>query len=112
MIINLDFVPVSVNCSYRNRGNKPYLSSCRREFQKKMMTALQNKEKIHGKVSLDIVFCFDDKRKRDLDNLLKPLIDCLKNVVIEDDCMIFSIKCEKVIGHEKCSTTIKITPIN
>ena len=62
-----------------------------------------------GPVSLDITFYFTDRRSRDLDNLLKPLIDGLKNVVIGDDSLIYRITCEKRLGQESNKTNIKIT---
>ena len=41
---------------------------------------------------------FKDKRKRDLDNYNKVLIDCLKNKLFEDDDQIYKLYMEKHIG--------------
>jgi Holliday junction resolvase len=107
--IELPFVPPSVNCCYRSIKSRIYLSSRLRDFQKKISAALHDKPNILGPVSLDITFYFTDKRSRDLDNLLKPLIDGLKNVVIEDDSLIYRITCEKRLGQESNKTIINIT---
>jgi len=74
-----------------------------------MIIELQDKPKILGPILLDIKFYFKDKRSRDLDNLLKPLIDALKDVVIEDDSNIYKITCEKLLGQEDNKTEIVIT---
>jgi len=108
LLIELDFLPPSTNCLYQQARNKIYLSSKVREFQKKMNIILDPFEKLTGKVALDITFCFPDSRKRDLDNLLKPLIDSLKHRVIEDDSKVYEITARKVDKCPDPKTTIII----
>ena len=47
---------------------------------------------------LTLILYFKDKRKRDLDNYNKVLIDCLKNRLFEDDDQIYQLYMEKYIG--------------
>lgn len=68
-------------------------------------------DKIKGKVRMELMFGFRDKRKRDLDNLNKPLIDAMKNIVIEDDDQIWELIMKKEIGLGKDYITIKIQPM-
>jgi crossover junction endodeoxyribonuclease RusA len=45
------------------------------------------------RLAVSIVACPPDRRKRDLDNLLKPLLDALAhNLVIEDDSLIDDLR--------------------
>jgi Holliday junction resolvase RusA-like endonuclease len=68
------------------------------------------KNKIHGKVSVSIDFMFKDKRKRDIDNQLKLVLDCMKDNVFEDDDMIYELKCTKTIGADKDNMVISVEP--
>jgi len=47
--------------------------------------------RIHGPVSITVMFGFADRRKRDLDNGLKALIDALKRRLIDDDDEVYRI---------------------
>ena len=42
-------------------------------------------KKIKGKFKLTLIADRPDKRRRDLDNLLKAALDCLNGIAIEDD---------------------------
>lgn len=79
------------------KGSSVFLSSKGREYREKLREKLPLM-KIEGKVKLQIIAFFKDKRKRDLDNINKPLIDALKNFVIEDDDQIFELIMKKHIG--------------
>lgn len=52
----------------------------------------QRPEAIKGRYRLTVVAIRPDQRRRDLDNLLKPISDLLKDCgVIEDDCLAQSV---------------------
>lgn len=55
-------------------------------------------------------FYFKDKRKRDLDNCLKPLLDILKNRVIEDDSQVEKITTRK-LSSDNNRIDIVIQPV-
>lgn len=64
--------------------------------------------KIHGVVQISMVFGFKGKRKRiDVDNLPKPFIDAIKNIIMDDDHLVKRIIAEKRIDQPtdyiKCS---------
>lgn len=47
-------------------------------------------------IKVNIIACPPDKRKRDLDNILKPILDILQHLrVIKDDALIVSLTIEK-----------------
>jgi len=98
LVIDLPFLPVSVNACYRASGKRVYKSKRLREFDKKMEAVLNGLDKIDGPVSLDVEFELKSKRKRDIDNLLKSLIDGLENRVIGDDSNIIKLSAIKYFG--------------
>ena len=54
---------------------------------------------------------FKDRRKRDCDNYTKSVIDSIKNILFEDDDMIYELIVRKQIGCEEDRTTLKVTSI-
>jgi len=64
-----------------------------------------------GKLQLDISVCMPDKRRRDIDNLLKPIFDVLGQYgVYEDDSQIVDLRIRSVEG-EKGSVNLTIKEI-
>lgn len=61
-----------------------------------------NTVKIEGNVQLLINCYYKDNRVRDIDNVLKPLIDCLKDVCFGDDSLIQKITIEKKLYTMDC----------
>ena len=97
-MIEIPIMACSVNKYYRSWQGRVLISKDGREFKKEVDLLLNNYEKILGKIKLTIILYFKDKRKRDLDNYNKVLIDCLKNKLFEDDDQIYQLYMEKHIG--------------
>jgi crossover junction endodeoxyribonuclease RusA len=97
-MIELPIMACSVNKYYRSWQGRVLISKDGREFKKEVDLLLNNYEKILGKIKLTLILHFKDKRKRDLDNYNKVLIDCLKNKLFEDDDQIYQLYMEKYIG--------------
>jgi len=97
-MIELPIMACSVNKYYRSWQGRVLISKDGREFKKEVDLLLNNYEKILGKIKLTLILHFKDKRKRDLDNYNKVLIDCLKNKLFEDDDQIYQLYMEKHIG--------------
>tara|TARA_B100000401_G_scaffold337809_1_gene236395 strand:- start:25 stop:402 length:378 start_codon:yes stop_codon:yes gene_type:complete len=97
-MIELPLMACSVNKYYRTFRGRVLISKDGREFKKEVDMLLNSFEKILGKIKLKLVLYFKDKRKRDLDNYNKVLIDCLKNRLFEDDDQIYQLYMEKHIG--------------
>ena len=97
--ILINCCPPSVNHSYRAYRGRVVLSKRAREFKEIVAENLPEEfVKITGKVKLDITFSFKDRRKRDIDNYLKVLLDSLKGLAFEDDDQIYELTVKKHIG--------------
>ena len=101
----------SVNKYYRSWKGRVLISKDGREFKKEIDLYLNNYEKIPGKIYLKLILHFKDKRKRDVDNYAKVLIDCLKNKLFEDDDQIYQLYMEKHIGTGYNQISIDITSL-
>ena len=97
-MIELPIMACSVNKYYRTWQGRVLISKDGRIFKNEIEMLLNSYKKILGKVKLTLILHFKDKRKRDLDNYNKVLIDCLKNRLFEDDDQIYQLYMEKHIG--------------
>ena len=102
----------SVNKYYRSWKGRVLISKDGKEFKNELELHLTNYQKILGKIKLNIILHFKDKRKRDVDNYAKVLIDCLKNKLFEDDDMIYKLYMEKHIGYGENKIEIYVNKID
>jgi crossover junction endodeoxyribonuclease RusA len=88
--ISLPFKPISVNQMYMIARKRMILTKIGREYKNKIVEYLKtlNLTPIEQKVNLTINVYFKSNRKRDLDNILKPLLDCLTGHLYVDDSQI------------------------
>jgi Holliday junction resolvase RusA-like endonuclease len=82
------------------RGGRVVISAEAREFKKTMASLLASLKvpMIRGPVSVHIVFDFQTRHKRDVDNFAKSVLDSLKGELFEDDSDIFDLRLQKNIG--------------
>ena len=85
--ITLPFPPTLNNCFENIRGGRRITQRYREWINEAFwMIKSQKPSKHEDEVSISIGFVAPDKRKRDLDNLIKPVLDILvKGQVIKDD---------------------------
>ncbi len=117
----LSFIPpskanrVKINTKVFSKSGKRYIVP--KDVSVKINRAIwelqiQNEEKklyFDRPVSVEIVFLLPDRRRRDLDNIMKTLGDCLVYAgIIEDDNLIFKQTLEKFIVKGKEGVVIKI----
>jgi crossover junction endodeoxyribonuclease RusA len=101
MLIEIDgILPVSVNAAYRTWRGRMLISKKGREFKKEIEEVLLagNYDKVIGEIEMTIEYFFKDKRCRDIDNYQKLLIDTMKDILFEDDKMIYKLNLIKHIG--------------
>ena len=81
--------PPSVNNYYRHVGQRVLISRAGRKYRMMCVSRLSGKAKMVGRVTLSIECYPPDKRRRDLDNILKCLQDSIVSAgVLEDDSQI------------------------
>ena len=110
-MIELSLMACSVNKYYRSWKGRVLISKDGKEFKKNIDLLLGDNQKVFGKIQLNLYLYFKDKRKRDVDNYAKVLIDCLKNRLFEDDDMIYKLYMEKFIGYGEDKICIEIIPL-
>ena len=87
IILNLPFPP-SVNTYYRRGAHTTYMSKGGREYKAKVADyiAESNSPKLgSARLRFEIVLWPKDKRKYDIDNRIKALLDSLQDAGVFDD---------------------------
>jgi crossover junction endodeoxyribonuclease RusA len=103
--------PPSINHYYRHVGNKVLISAEGREYRKRVnayfLGQLADGELVDpmaGKLSVTLSVHCPDKRRRDLDNVQKPLLDALQHAgTYADDSQIdwlLTERCDVVPGGQ------------
>lgn len=104
IILNLPFPP-SVNTYYRRGAHATYMSKGGREYKQKVAEYIveSNTPKLGAaRLSLEIVLWPKDKRKYDIDNRIKALLDSLQDAgVFDDDEQIDQINIYRGTGEIK-----------
>lgn len=65
-----------------------------------------------GPLAVTIDFYLPDRRRRDLDNLSKAVLDACNKVVWQDDTQIEALKLFKWFGRSEPGVTVTVMPIN
>ncbi|MGQ0285839.1 RusA family crossover junction endodeoxyribonuclease [Pasteurellaceae bacterium 22721_9_1] len=79
--------PPSVNTYWRHARGRHYISEKGKAYQSQVFLTCLGYLPFKKPVSIDVEVWLPDKRKRDLDNLWKVLLDSLVNAkIVDDDC--------------------------
>lgn len=98
--------PPSVNHywkSGRDRSGRPmrYLSTAAKDFKRVVGLMCGRRKAFSGRVGVKVLVWTPDRRMRDLDNLLKGLLDSITGAgVIIDDCQIDEIHMRREGVHK------------
>jgi len=73
--------PPSVNHYWGQRGNHRFLGKRGKEFRREVAEACleANIDTLHGRLAVHVALFPPDRRKRDVDNILKPLLDACEH---------------------------------
>jgi Holliday junction resolvase RusA-like endonuclease len=110
----LNLKGVSYNTYYRIMRNRYVISKDGLKFREDIKNAMNNyNDKIcyDCPIKLYIEFHFDDNRKRDLDNVLKSILDSLKDILYTDDSKIVELHTRKFLGCSQNKINIEISKI-
>lgn len=94
--------PPSVNHYWRQARGRFYVAKAGVDYRNAVVAKCGQREGIQGAVKISVRAFLPDRRRRDLDNILKSLLDAIVHAgLIEDDSLVMKLYAEKA-GIEKC----------
>ena len=107
----IDINPLSYYSYLKQNKFRKYITKAgkkyKEEIQKVLIKGMENKEIIDKNCKVDIVLYFNNKRKNDVDNFAKVLLDCMNEIVYVDDSLVIDLRVRKY-GDEHSAITGKI----
>jgi len=103
--------PPSVNLYWRFTGGRPLISREGRAYRRKVCSILARigVEPMDGELAIEIVIYPPDRRRRDVDNVLKSLLDSLeKGGAYHNDSQIKRLLIERRQPVKHGHTTVKL----
>jgi len=97
IVLELSYPP-SVNHYWRRVGQRTLISKEGRLFRKRVlaMLSVHRREPLTGRLHVRVLACPPDRRRRDLDNITKALLDALEHGgVYENDSQIDRLVIER-----------------
>ncbi|MCR9218034.1 MAG: RusA family crossover junction endodeoxyribonuclease [Planctomycetota bacterium] len=113
-VVELPYPP-SVNHYWRRVGDRTLISREGRKFRKRVCARLERRtaEPMSGRVAVHVTAHPPDRRRRDLDNAMKALLDALGHGgVYEDDGQIDRLEIERgpVVPGGKVVVRVSVLP--
>lgn len=99
----LPFLPPSNNGLYLSAGNRRVLIPAAKQFKEEvgwLVKSLWRGEPSKNEFRADLSFTFPDKRRRDVFNYEKALMDSMEGIVYEDDRQVKIGKVSREFGEE------------
>ena len=109
--LTLSTMPPSVNKIWINKPKGRYKSKRGKELEEIATYELKQQYKgklLTGRLRVEMWLYFKGRRKRDIDNYNKAILDSLKGTVIEDDELIDDLFTHKRIGNKENKIYIEI----
>ncbi len=106
--------PPSVNHYWRRIGNRTLISKAGRRFRTRVLATLsaQHIEPMTGLLAVRVVAHPPDRRRRDLDNIAKSLLDALEHGgIYEDDSQIDWLSIERASVVKGGAVIVEINAI-
>lgn len=101
MIYKIPFRPVSINSFYRTtKLGRVYICHEGQKFKSNVSTYVIDKYKpkcLDCPIGITIDFNFRDRRRLDIDNYIKPLLDSLNTILWTDDNLIYEMNVRKSV---------------
>ena len=99
--LELSTMPPSVNSLWVNKPNGRYKSKRGKIFENLACDELKKQfrcKPLANSLKVRIRLYFKDKRKRDIDNYNKAILDSMTEIVYEDDSQIEELNVKKMVG--------------
>ncbi|MDQ7038490.1 MAG: RusA family crossover junction endodeoxyribonuclease [Aquificota bacterium] len=113
VVLRLSQIPVPKTNRYiRRKGGKVFKPPRVKNWEVRALWEIRQQyrgDPIEDKVSIDITLTLPNRRKRDIDNMLKSLWDVLEKAgVIKNDNLIYEVRTVKRVVRGKEGVEIKI----
>jgi crossover junction endodeoxyribonuclease RusA len=109
VVIEIQDIPPSVNHYWLTKGKRRFISKRGKEWKHNVFLIANkkaNKKYFNDTIEMDVEISIPDKRRRDIDNFSKAILDSLQGICYQDDCQIHRLILTKNFG--KAKTVIKI----
>jgi Holliday junction resolvase RusA-like endonuclease len=112
--ITIEGTPISINHLYGSRGSRRFMTSRGKQFKQMvsdLASSLVEGNKIYPTphpVEVELAYYFSDRRKRDIQNLNKEVLDAFNGIIYDDDSQVVRLVLSKHISKHKPKTEIKI----
>ncbi len=114
IVLELPYPP-SVNHHWRRVGHRTLISKEGRLFRKRVLTMLSvhHREPLAGRLHVRVLVYPPDRRRRDLDNIIKALFDALEHGgVYENDSQIDRLTIERGEVFKGGKAVVEITEVH
>ena len=99
--LELSVIPPSVNTLWVNKHRGRYKSKRGKIFENLACGELKKQfryKPLANSLKIHIRLYFKDKRKRDIDNYNKAILDSMTKIIYEDDSQIEELNVKKLVG--------------
>ena len=113
--LELSTVPPSVNGIWTNKSNGRYKSKKGKILEETARSELKNQfrcKPLASSLEVRIWLYFKDKRKRDIDNYNKGILDAMTNIAYNDDSQIEELNIKKIVGCGFNKVKIEVEELN
>jgi len=100
--------PISLNLMYNGRRFLNERGKDTKRCMEQEIALWWKSEMILDDVTVNVMFHFKDKRKKDIDSHLKVILDSMSGIVYKDDSQITEMHVYKEIGCDETKTVIQI----
>lgn len=108
--ISINTAPISVNSAYRrSAGYGMHMTKEAHAYKEAIHWTVWEKRRIYQRPIVKIVFTFGDKKRHDIDNYLKLLLDAMNGLMYVDDNDIVQLHVYKLYNKNKPNITIVIS---
>jgi Holliday junction resolvase RusA-like endonuclease len=112
MNIVIDIKPISYYQYLAQNKFRKYITTRGREYKQTIenifIEYMEDKELLLKNIKVEVDFYFNNKRKNDLENYVKPILDFGSEIIYKDDCQITDLHIKKFYDKERPRIEIKI----
>ena len=115
MNITIKIQPISYYIYLSQNRFRKYITKRGREYkdiiENVFIEYMVDKDMIMGNCKVDVVFYFDNRRKNDCENYVKPILDFGSEILYKDDCQIVDLHIKKFYDKENPRIEINVESV-